>query len=52
MNEESLTSCRELKRAVFWKAWLAGWICGVIGLTFVFYALTWWPENSDRTTNP
>jgi hypothetical protein len=41
MNEDSLNSGQELKRAMFWKAWLAGWICGVTGMSVAFYALGW-----------
>jgi len=50
MTEES-TSCRELKRAMFWRAWLAGGICGVIGMTFAFYALTWRSAKSSQTVS-
>jgi hypothetical protein len=41
MNDESLDCPRELDHAMFWKAWLAGWICGVTGMAVAFYALGW-----------
>jgi hypothetical protein len=36
---------------MFWRAWLAGGICGVIGMTFAFYALTWRSAKSSQTVS-
>jgi hypothetical protein len=41
MSEPSLDSPREPRPAVFWRAWLAGWICGVSGMAVAFYAVGW-----------